>query len=107
MAAGLPAMALAEEQKDYNVLFILCDQWRAQATGYAGDENAHTPNLDRFASENIVFTNAVSCQPVSSPARASLLSGQFPTTNGMIGNDLAFMPNDLTLGEVFKKHAML
>lgn len=103
MAAGLPAMALAEEQKDYNVLFILCDQWRAQATGYAGDENAHTPNLDRFASENIVFTNAVSCQPVSSPARASLLSGQFPTTNGMIGNDLAFMPNDLTLGEVFKK----
>lgn len=103
MAAGLPAMALAEEQKDYNVLFILCDQWRAQATGYAGDENAHTPNLDRFASENIVFTNAVSCQPVSSSARASLLSGQFPTTNGMIGNDLAFMPNDLTLGEVFKK----
>ena len=103
MAAGLPAMALAEEQKDYNVLFILCDQWRAQATGYAGDENAHTPNLDRFASENIVFTNAVSCQPVSSPARASLLSGQFPTTNGMIGNDLAFMPNDLTLGEVFNE----
>ena len=63
MAAGLPAMALAEEQKDYNVLFILCDQWRAQATGYAGDENAvpfrSQEELYRYYEEQVAEMNAV------------------------------------------------
>ena len=36
-----------------NVVFVFADQWRAQATGYAGDLNAHTPNLDRLAAESV------------------------------------------------------
>ena len=85
-----------------NVLFIFGDQWRAQATGYNGDPNARTPNLDAFAREGINFTNAVSCQPLSSPYRASLLTGQFPTTHGMAQNDEDLRPNAPTIGELFK-----
>jgi arylsulfatase A-like enzyme len=37
--------------KKPNIVFIFADQWRAQATGYAGDPNAHTPNLDKLAKQ--------------------------------------------------------
>ena len=40
--------ALAPAQRP-NVLFILADEWRAQATGYNGDTNVHAPVLDRLA----------------------------------------------------------
>jgi arylsulfatase A-like enzyme len=42
-----------------NVVFILTDQWRAKATGYNGDPNAITPNIDRLAAESIDFANAI------------------------------------------------
>ena len=53
-AAGCVRPLVAEDAADRrgkrpNVVFILVDQWRAQATGYAGDPNAKTPNLDRLA----------------------------------------------------------
>ncbi len=30
-----------------NIIYIIVDQWRAQATGYSGDKNVITPNLAR------------------------------------------------------------
>src|SRR5204863_5560935 len=50
-----------------NVVFILADQWRAAATGYAGDPNVKTPNLDRLEAASVNFINAVSGYPVCSP----------------------------------------
>lgn len=61
-----------------NVIWIFGDQHRAQATGFAGDPNLHTPNLDRFASEGAVFSRAVSGFPLCCPARGSLLTGLYP-----------------------------
>ena len=73
--------------KHPNLIFVFADQWRGQATGYAGDPNARTPNLDRFAAEGVNAVNAVSCCPVCSPYRASLVTGQYPLTNGIFVND--------------------
>lgn len=70
-----------------NLLFVFSDQWRAQAFGYAGDPNARTPRTDAFARESANFCNAVSGCPVCSPYRASLLSGRYPLSHGMVVND--------------------
>ena len=70
-----------------NVVYILTDQWRAKATGYNGDPNAVTPNIDRLAAESLDFTNAIGTSPVCTPARAALLTGRFPTSTGMFVND--------------------
>ena len=43
----------------------------------------YTPNLDKLASEGVVFTQAMSTHPVCSPHRAMLLSGMFATQNGV------------------------
>jgi arylsulfatase A-like enzyme len=75
------------DAKHPNLIFVFADQWRAQAAGYAGDPNASTPSLDRFASEAVNAVNAVSCCPVCSPYRASLMTGQYPLTNGIFVND--------------------
>jgi len=85
-----------------NVLFILTDQWRSQAFGYAGDPNVQTPHIDRLAGESVNFTNAVSVCPVCTPHRAALLTGRYPTSTGMFLNDLYLPDDELCLAEMFR-----
>jgi arylsulfatase A-like enzyme len=83
-----------------NVVFVLADQWRACATGYAGDPNLKTPNLDRLEAVSVDFTHAVSACPVCSPCRASLLTGQRPSTHGIFLNDAHLADDAVTLAKV-------
>lgn len=69
-----------------NILFIMADEWRGDAVGYMEREPVHTPNMDRIARQSVVFRNAVSHYPVSSPARAQLMTGMFPLDNRVTGN---------------------
>ncbi len=85
-----------------NVVYILTDQWRAKATGYNGDANAITPNIDRLAGESVNFANAIGTSPVCTPARAALLTGRFPTTTGMFMNDIPLSPDEKSIGKAFK-----
>jgi arylsulfatase A-like enzyme len=72
--------------KQPNILFIYSDQHRADVMGCAGNELVQTPNLDRLASEGMRFTQAWTESPICQPARASLLTGQYPHEHGIIGN---------------------
>lgn len=66
-----------------NILWILTTQWRAAATGYAGDPNARTPWLDGLASASTDFSQAVSPHPLGPQARAALLTGKLCPENGV------------------------
>lgn len=68
-------MAKAEERP--NILFIFLDDFGWKDTSYAGSDFFETPNLDRLASEGMVFTDAYSAAANCAPARACLLSGQY------------------------------
>jgi len=92
----------AEPTRKPNVLYLLADQWRAAATGYAGDPNVKTPHLDRLAVQAVNFTHAVSGCPVCCPHRASLMTGQFPLTNGVFMNDVHLRDNATCLAEMFQ-----
>lgn len=91
-----------DNQQKPNVVFVLADQWRAQATGFAGDPNVITPTIDRLASESVVFSTAVSNTPVCTPYRASLLTGQYPLTTGVFLNDVLLDPDANSMGKIFK-----
>lgn len=69
-----------------NLVFIMADQFRGDALGCMQKEPVQTPHLDRLASEGILFTNAVSNYPVSSPARAMWMTGMYPASNRVTGN---------------------
>ena len=85
LACGLTSCTTPKE-KAPNVLFIMADQWRGNAIGYLGIEPVQTPHIDGLAQEGVHFVNAASGYPVSSPARAMLMTGMYPTQNGVIGN---------------------
>src|SRR5580698_5153481 len=94
---------LKSQESRPNVLYILADEWRAQATGYAGDVNAHTPVLDGLARESINLSQTVSSLPVCCPHRASLMTGQYPLKHGVFINDVPLVPKGITLGEAFQR----
>ena len=69
-----------------NLVFVYPDQFRQQAMGFMEQDPVVTPNLDRFASESLVFTNAVSNRPLCSPHRAMVMTGKYPHANGVLTN---------------------
>ncbi len=66
-----------------NILWIVTTQWRAQATGYAGDPNARTPFLDALARDGVNYAQAVTPHPFGPFARAALLTGVPSPENGV------------------------
>lgn len=76
----------AQIKKRPNLLIVMADQFRGEALGFAGKELVKTPNLDAFASNAVVFNQAISGYPLSSPARGMFLSGAYPHNNGVLTN---------------------
>jgi N-sulfoglucosamine sulfohydrolase len=60
-----------------NILWITAEDispW----LGCYGDPNAITPNLDRLASEGVIYLNAFANAPVCAPARCTIITGMYP-----------------------------
>ena len=83
-----------------NLLFVFADQMRGSAMGCAGNGDVRTPTLDRFASEGVRLTHCFATTPVCGPNRAVLLTGTYPTSNGVMGNDLPLPTGLPTLGSI-------
>jgi arylsulfatase A-like enzyme len=69
-----------------NILFITADQWRGEATGYAGHPLVRTPHLDRLAAEGVAFLNHYAQAAPCSPARACLYTGIYQMNNRVVRN---------------------
>ncbi len=86
-----------------NIVYVFADQLRYQSCGHAGDRKARTPNLDAFASQGTSFKNAVSGHPVCAPYRASMLTGKYTTSTGMVINEMRVNPNHDSLAHVLTR----
>ena len=69
-----------------NVLIICTDQHRYDAISTHPGSAARTPHLQRLADEGAVFDGCYSPSPVCAPSRASMLSGQYPSSHGLWAN---------------------
>ncbi len=101
-----------------NFVFILIDDMGWRDAGCYGSIFYETPNIDRLASEGMLFTDAYAASPVCSPTRASILTGKHPARVGitdwipgmdpknkkLIGpQDLDHLPlEEVTIAEVLK-----
>ena len=90
--------------KSPNVLFLMCDEHRADMAGFAGDPVVRTPTLDRLAAGGVVFDHAYTPSPICIPGRQSLMAGQLPRTTGCLryGQDLP--PGHDTFARTFSRH---
>ncbi|MFV0252756.1 MAG: sulfatase [Beutenbergiaceae bacterium] len=69
-----------------NILLICTDQHRYDAIGTHPGSAAITPNLNTLADDGVVFDHCFSPSPVCSPARASMLTGEYPSRHGLWAN---------------------
>lgn len=84
MLLGIAASAFAKgAEQNPNVLFIMIDDYGWADVGYNGSKFYETPNIDRLASEGMVFTNGYAPASISSPTRVSVLTGKYPARNGI------------------------
>jgi len=68
-----------------NIILIMPDQQRGDALGCEDHPVLLTPNIDAMAGAGTRFSRCYSTCPSCIPARRALLSGQYPSTNGMVG----------------------
>ena len=73
-----------------NVLVILCDQLRPDFLNIYGGKMVETEGINRLAQMGVVFDNATTASPVSGPARASIMTGLYPSSHGVWTNDHVF-----------------
>ena len=85
-----------------NVLVVMCDQLNARVLGCYGGP-VSTPHIDRIAGEGVCFDQAVCPTPFCSPTRASIITGMYPHTHGIVTNigrrdcfGLGYVPTELT-----------
>jgi arylsulfatase A-like enzyme len=62
-----------------NVVLITIDALRSDFLSYAGHPNRTSPNLDSLARKGVVFSQALTSYPGTSPAMPSLMTGLFPS----------------------------
>ncbi len=87
-------------QKKPNLIYMFADQLRLCSMGYYGDKKAITPNIDALSHDSCNLTNAVSGHPVCAPYRASLFTGKYTTSTGMVINEIRLNPNHRSFADV-------
>ena len=94
-----------------NILFILIDDMGWMDLGCQGNPHLKTPNIDRFATEGVRFTDAYAPAPVCSPTRAALMTGHSPArlhlTNHLPHQDRFTPPDSKLLPAEMRDHLPL
>ena len=85
LAVGSPAKILAQREGPQrpNIIFLFADDMRWDAMGCVGNRVIRTPNLDRLATDGVLFENAFVTTSICAPNRACVLTGQHQRTTGI------------------------
>lgn len=94
------------QQKQPNILFIAVDDLRPELNFY-GASHIHSPNLNKLASQSLVFDRAYCSVPTCGASRASILTGTRPTRYRFLTFDTRIdeqVPDAVTLPQLFKSN---
>lgn len=91
----------SEERVPPNIVFIMADDLGWKDVSYAGSTFYETPNIDRFVASGIQFSDYYVANPLCSPTRASVITGQYPGRIG-ITSPTCHLP-ELVLEKQFAK----
>ncbi len=98
-SAGAPAAA-----GKYNVVMVLMETLRPDHLGCYGYGRATSPNLDKLAAEGTVFENAFSQSSQSLISAASVFTGLYPPSHGVVRADQHLSPSIPTLAGELREH---
>ena len=101
-AANVPSSADDATPERPNVLVLLADQHGARYTGFMGDPNVATPNMDAMTREGSWFPHNTSNHPVCTPMRACCQSGRYGWQTGVVNNNIRLPHDERCFAEVFR-----
>lgn len=107
MGFSLPHAAGAPSRKSMgkpNIIFILGDNHRADYLGCTGHPFIKTPNMDRLASEGVLFERTFNTTALCTPSRASFLTGCYASTHGVKNNHTPWNYRKTTFLEYLSKN---
>ncbi|MBK3516858.1 sulfatase family protein [Carboxylicivirga marina] len=87
-----------------NIIFIMSDDHAYQAISAYDDRLIETPNIDRLATEGMLFTNACVTNSICAPSRATILTGKHCHLHGKIDNHFAFDTTQVTFPQIFQNN---
>ncbi|MFQ6130723.1 MAG: sulfatase-like hydrolase/transferase [Armatimonadota bacterium] len=82
-ALALPGRLSVAQNRPPNIVFIFIDDMGWRDLGFMGSRYYETPNVDKLASQGMVFRQAYTNAPNCAPTRACLLSGQYGPRHGV------------------------
>jgi arylsulfatase A-like enzyme len=85
-----------------NVLFVMCDQLRADYLGCYGHPTLRTPHIDALAGRGVRFTRAYCPAPICGPSRMSFYTGRSMTSHGASWNNVPLSVAEWTLGDYLR-----
>jgi len=77
-----------------NILFITTDYQAGEDLPATGSPFLQMPNVDRLCGEGVIFENFYCTAPICTPARYTLITGQYPHTHGQWDNYSRWVPED-------------
>ena len=76
---------LPQQGRRFNILYVISDQHQAACMRHEGHPQAITPNMDRLAGQGVRFSRTYTQNPICTPSRMSILSGQYCHNHGYYG----------------------
>ncbi len=92
-----------KDDRQMNILYIMCDDHSYQTISAYGGSLIETPNIDRIADSGMIFTNSFVANSVSAPSRACLLTGKHSHKNGMTDNSKIFDGSQQTFPKLLRQ----
>ena len=86
-----------------NILFIMCDQLRADYLSCYGHPFINTRNIDKIADMGVLFNHAYCQAPLCGPSRASFYSGRYLVSHGALANADPLKLGELSLGDYLRE----
>lgn len=88
-----------------NIIVIMADDMGWGDVGFNGNAFIRTPHLDALASDGLVMERFYSAAPLSSPTRASVLTGRHPFRTGVFSANMGILrKQEVTLAELLKEN---
>ncbi len=85
-----------------NILFIMCDQLRADYLSCAGHPTLETPHIDALAARGVMFERAYTQSPVCGPSRMSFYTGRYVASHGSTWNGVPLDAGEWTMGDYLR-----
>ncbi|MFR9649331.1 MAG: sulfatase-like hydrolase/transferase [Rikenellaceae bacterium] len=102
---AIQGTATAQQTKSPNIIIMLADDLGWGDVGYNGNTEIKTPALDNMVESGVTFNSFYTAAPLSSPTRASVMTGRHPFRTGIYAAHTEALKNaEITIAEVCKSN---